>query len=101
MTREDIKYLIGIYKIIFRDYTPKKINENMYISFDVNKEIVFSHLRYMMDEIDRFVDEGRLDKAFRWLGFIQGVLFYKGYYSLHDLKLHNKPKDNRYEDEFE
>ncbi len=101
MVGEDIKSLVGIYKIIFRDYSPKKMDKNRLVSFSIDKKAVFSHLRYMMDEIDRFVDEVRLDKAFRWLGFIQGVLFYKGYYSLHDLKLHNKPKDSRYEDEFE
>jgi hypothetical protein len=91
MTGEDIKSLMVIYKSIFREYSPKKIDGNRHASFDVDKEAVFSHLRYMMDEIDRFVDEGILDKAFRWLGFIQGILFYEGYYSLDSLKQHNKP----------
>ena len=92
MTGEDIKYLIDVYKIIFRDYSPKKMDKNRLVSFNIDKETVFSHLRYMMDEIDKFVEEERIDKAYGWLCFIQGILFYEGYYSIYDLRLHNKPR---------
>lgn len=34
-----------------------------------------NHVLWMIDEIDRMVDAGRLEKAFRWLGFVQGWLW--------------------------
>lgn len=42
-----------------------------------------------------FAEEGRTEKAFRWLGFIQGVLWAEGVYSIDELKDHNKPKEKQ------
>ena len=50
-----------------------------------------AHLKYMCIEAQKFVDEGRIDKAMRWLGFLQGVLWSWGYFSLDDLKNHSRP----------
>jgi hypothetical protein len=54
-----------------------------------NKEL--SHASGMLDSIDSFMDEGRREKAFRWLGFVQGVLWVRGVYSIDQLKEHNRP----------
>jgi hypothetical protein len=37
-----------------------------------------------------FIEEGKIDKAMRWLGFIQGVLCQSGIYTIEELKSHNK-----------
>jgi hypothetical protein len=37
-----------------------------------------AHILWMCDEIDRFVDEGRHEKANRWIGFAQGALWIIG-----------------------
>jgi hypothetical protein len=50
-----------------------------------------AHLRFMCEEAQKFVDQGRIEKAMRWLGFLQGVLWARGFYSLDDLKNHSKP----------
>lgn len=50
-----------------------------------------SHCCGMLGKIEEFVIEERMDKAFRWLGFIQGCLWSYGLYTLDDLKNHNKP----------
>lgn len=39
----------------------------------------------------QFARDGRLEKAFRWLGFMQGVLWAEGIYSINELKNHNRP----------
>lgn len=49
------------------------------------------HLRTMIPRVRAFVDEGRRDKAFRWLGFMQGVFWAYGVYTLDQLKDHNRP----------
>ncbi len=52
---------------------------------------ILRHLHAMIDEIRGFVREGRLGKAFRWLGFMQGALYCQGVYTLEELKNHNRP----------
>jgi hypothetical protein len=49
------------------------------------------YLKFICIEAAKFVDEGRIEKAMRWLGFLQGVLWARGFYSLDDLKNHSRP----------
>ncbi len=51
----------------------------------------YEHILYMIPQIREFLAQGRKEKAFRWLGFIQGVLWEKGDFSLEGLKNHNRP----------
>ncbi len=50
-----------------------------------------SHVWWAVRQCRQFVQESRLEKAFRWLGFIQGALWYHGVYSIEELASHNKP----------
>ena len=51
-----------------------------------------SHLRWMCHEcVDKHVPAGDVDKAMRWLGFIQGVLLAVGYFTLEQIKEHSRP----------
>jgi hypothetical protein len=56
-----------------------------------NARAKLNHTRWAIDEARRFVAEGRMEKAFRWLGFIQGVVWFQGLYAIDDLANHNKP----------
>lgn len=49
------------------------------------------HVAYMCGESIRFVDEDRVPKAMRWLGFIQGVLWMSHLFSIDQLKDHSRP----------
>jgi hypothetical protein len=73
---------------------PKKLPEELYghrlRAFDGSWDTVVHHLVYMTQEAKKFVDEGRMDKAMRWLGFLQGTLWFSGT-SLNDLKKMNMP----------
>ncbi len=48
------------------------------------------HCYAMLDKMERFLEEGEIEKAFRWLGFIQGYLWSCGIYRLDELMKHNK-----------
>ena len=48
------------------------------------------HIRWMLAKIEEFLVEDRKEKANRWLGFIQGVLWSKGICTIDELKGHNK-----------
>lgn len=90
MTSEKILGVIELYRQCFSERSIDKID---YPHDEIlDKEIhSLEHCHGMLDEMVKFVHEGRLDKTFRWLGFIQGVLWTNQLYTLTDLKNHNKP----------
>jgi hypothetical protein len=49
------------------------------------------HIRWCADQCRIMVDDGRMEKAFRWLGFMQGALWDMGLYAIEELANHNKP----------
>jgi hypothetical protein len=50
-----------------------------------------SHARWMCQQAIAYVKAGEDAKADRWLGFIQGVLWMRGLYSIEQMKEHNRP----------
>jgi hypothetical protein len=48
------------------------------------------HARDMCTTIREFVQNRKTDKAFRWLGFVQGVLWCTGVYTIAEMKDHNR-----------
>lgn len=51
----------------------------------------YEHLRWMCYETINLAQAGRTEKAFRWLGFVQGVLWVWKFYTLDELKVHSMP----------
>ena len=51
-----------------------------------------AHCHGMLDKMESFVKEGRIEKAFRWLGFVQGCLWSASHYSLEELMNHSRPR---------
>jgi hypothetical protein len=49
-----------------------------------------NHCFWMIGEIRTFVVEERLEKAMRWLGFLQGVLWAQGQMTIGSLAEHNR-----------
>lgn len=58
-----------------------------------SEQEILAHCHGMLAKMEGFVREGRIEKAFRWLGFVQGCLWSTGQYSLEDLKNHNRPAE--------
>ena len=66
-------------------------------------DVELSHLMSMLPKIIVFLEgsiylaepeKGRnWDKANRWLGFVQGVLFCKGIFTIDQMREHNRPKE--------
>lgn len=55
-----------------------------------------AHAHYCVDQIiNVFVPAGRQEKAFRWLGFVQGVLWAEKIVVLDDLKNQNRPDETK------
>lgn len=47
------------------------------------------HALWMCNQSVQFLRSGRLAKAYRWIGTIQGILFMNGVFSIMELKDHN------------
>ena len=56
-----------------------------------NQRYQIQHLLWCCDEGIKFAQGGRLEKAFRWLGFVQGVLVAWGDFSIEECGQHNMP----------
>lgn len=50
-----------------------------------------AHFKFMCDEAQLFVDQGRVEKAMRWLGFLQGSFWMDDVFTLDQLKKHSMP----------
>ena len=51
------------------------------------------HCKNMLPKMSQFLEENRIEKFFRWLGFVQGVLWSERLYTIEELKDHNRPDD--------
>jgi hypothetical protein len=49
-----------------------------------------SHARWMCGRAAEFIAEERIEKADRWLGFIQGVLWCSYLFSIGEMREHNR-----------
>lgn len=79
MTPEKVLEVIGVYREFFEAQEVSKVrlsdeqfNKIMFIPFDGDKDTMLAHCHWMLDEMEKFVKEGRMEKVFRWLGFVQG-----------------------------
>jgi hypothetical protein len=76
MTKDKIRTIVNTYK---KYLTP-------YIDSDTKE----GHCYWMLTQIGDILEEGKIEKAMRWVGFIQGFLWTKNYFSIEELKTHNR-----------
>lgn len=57
------------------------------------------HLVWMLLEASVFLTEGRIEKANRWLGFVQGSMAADGYATVEELKRANMPEGEPFDGE--
>lgn len=93
MTPEKVLETVGEYRKFFQKRGMGKAfyPSHMYVE---NWGGSLVHCHSMLDRIEEFVRAGRMEKASRWLGFVQGVLWAGGLFTLDQLKAHNKPDES-------
>lgn len=87
MTLDQIKEVVALYRASFVRQgvvTAQKYSEEEV----VNHHGRYLHLLYMCDEILAGNVQG--EKAHRWLGFLQGVLWDDGKFTIGQMKDHNR-----------
>ena len=89
MTPDKVREVLAIYRKKFEEAGVGKKNLRAEQSQDNWDRL--AHCHGMLDEMDFFIQQNRMEKVFRWLGFIQGCLWSMSVYTLDDLKNHNRP----------
>ena len=83
-----LKEVINRYRYYFESELIPSNKKSKISSYNYGR---LEHCYSMLDKMEKFIIEGRREKVFRWLGFIQGYLWSMDIYSLNDLKNHNRP----------
>jgi len=86
--------VISYYRKYLKDNNVGKMNfpHNLYVGLRLQ---ILAHCNGMLDKMDGFILANKMDKTFRWLGFIQGCLWATGCFTLEQLRNHNRPKEDR------
>jgi len=94
MTPDKIREVVKRYR---QDFKKAEIpvlkfldSEHPYSNLYSDKQAI-THCHWMLEEIEKFLDNKRTEKAHRWLGFIQGVLWKSNKYTITELANHNRP----------
>ncbi len=94
MTKKKILEVITFYEEILKEmgFRSKRFAAD---KLPKNRVEVFGHLLNLMGRMKKLIKQGRKEKAFRWLGFIQGALWVSKVFTIKELKNHSKPKKQR------
>jgi hypothetical protein len=89
MTKEQFKQATNKYKKLLSRFNiaPQEQPINLRTPNIVQ---TIAHVIWMCNKIEEFIDEDRTDKANRWLGFVQGVCWLYGFYTIDELCEDNK-----------
>ena len=98
MTKEKIAQVIDFYRdgLKFRGgygCYPMRADADGLVETADEHEIILPHLLWMCEETISFLEQDRVDKAFHWLGFIQGTMWASGMRTIEDMKRDNMPVD--------
>lgn len=76
-------------------FVPQEMPEELkgLYSDEVPDEVILSHIAYMCEGAIEFVNEGRVEKAMHWLGFVQSACYFVGFYSIDELKEQSRPAE--------
>lgn len=89
MTPAKVRQVIDLYRIYFEelDIEPADYPEGKNLE---DKLQGVAHCLGMIPKMEKFIEENRIEKAMRWLGFIQGALWMAGLFTLKQLKEQNR-----------
>lgn len=73
------------------DFYSEAAKRKVYLTNSFEREAAFEHLADMASRLRKLLEEGRVEKAMRWLGFMQGAMWALGVYTIEELKNHSRP----------
>ena len=91
MTDQQVTQVVAAYqaRLSKEGYQPSRIDfDRTTASFPRSRQL--EHVAWMCGEILAALSGGDREKAMRWLGFAQGVLWAQGVYAVNELKEQNR-----------
>jgi hypothetical protein len=98
MTKEQVQQVLAQYEKQLRElgYKPNRLNNSEVVGHAVRTE----HILWMCVETqDVILRADKLEKAMRWLGFIQCGLWLLGFRSIEEMKRDNMPAGEQFDGE--
>lgn len=95
MTASHLKEVLSLYHNKWSKHYPPEHQDTANLD-PRNKEKVLSHTMWMCEQAIEFANNGAqkdVEKAMRWLGFIQCALFYTGHYTIDELRAQSASPD--------
>jgi len=97
MTNKKILHILELYEAILWRYHPIKAvdeevlwNDEYSVFIPKRKDEALAHILAMVLQTRKLIEQGHKQEAMKWLGFIQGVLWLSGRFSLEKIKIHNR-----------
>jgi len=89
MTKDKVREVIEIYRQKLKELGVGK-SSYPHEDFLDSPDHGLEHCHAMLDKMEEFIEQNRMDKVFRWLGFLQGFLWSQKIYTLTELTNHNR-----------
>jgi hypothetical protein len=89
MDAKKVQEVIDVYRAKLEELGAKPIDYT-HTEFVYLGEEKLGHCLGMLPQMEQFIKDNEMDKVFRWLGFIQGVLWVEGIYTLEEMRSHNR-----------
>lgn len=91
MTGDKVREVLNCYRNKFQEMGIPQKRLSPKDPFPESNENMLAHCHAMLDEMESFIKDNRMEKVFRWLGFIQGCLWTTKIYTIEEVKNHNRP----------
>ncbi len=93
---EAAKRCVEQFRGLYPELKAERVNEELLLGTKIREDMfktIAAHAPYVQEQIAGFLLAGRTDKAMRWLGFLQGVMWMTGV-PLSRLKMMNRSDEN-------
>lgn len=91
MTKQQVLDALGLYELMLSPFEPARHSGEKAGPHEMSQ-----HLRWMIEQTRAFIEQDRVEKSMRWLGFIQGGLWALGYRSIEAMKRDNMPTGDEF-----
>lgn len=93
MNQKDVLSALSDCEATVKSYAPHAVPLRAATDLIGYRELAkLQHVLWMIGQAREFVTANRTEKAFRWLGFVQGVLWSLGLVTIEEAKESNRPK---------
>ena len=92
MTKDQCLALLEDYEQLLKERGAEPVETDHNI-VSPDKETIFNNSLFMVLKMKEFIQKDKMDKFYRWLGFLQCVLWVAGEFSMNQLREHNRHEE--------